>query len=132
MVRMLHLKTRLGHATIVGSAIVGLLHLPCAPVPSPKPTRSTTPTSGGGDAPRRRWEKGLTPKKPIIPPTPEPNNPINQTNKTKPSNFVLDQDTHSSGCTSVIASFKRTTNSMINHHILPTNPQQSQPYPNPL
>ncbi len=44
MVRMLHLKTRLGHAIAVSSAIVGLLHLPCVPVPSPNPTRPNPPS----------------------------------------------------------------------------------------
>ena len=69
MVRMLHVTTRLDHATTAGTTLFSLLcSRPRTTAPSPcKPPR-TPRTNGTGWTPQRRWENVSSPKKPIIPP----------------------------------------------------------------
>jgi hypothetical protein len=67
MVRMILLKWRGNHGIAIGAAIDDL---PChhQPTPTPKLITPLPPVNTGMGTPRRRWEKGSTPKKTHPPP----------------------------------------------------------------
>jgi hypothetical protein len=68
MVRIFYLKPRTGHAIDASDAIASLLRLPHPPLTPPCLTNPSSPTNRVRGVPRRRWEKGLTPKKIHHPP----------------------------------------------------------------
>jgi hypothetical protein len=97
MVRMIHLKRGGNHGIAVGNAIDDLpRHHPSNPAPKLNPSLPPTVNTGMG-MPRRRWEKGSTPKK-THPPPPCATRRSRRRQTTRPSKASLPPAIHYRYC----------------------------------